>query len=103
MEEKQENTYITELKEVMYRVSEEANDLQTKIIKLENFMLTEKYYGMSEGHKQLLIIQLYLMSSYYQVLCVRLKDMADEVTACPESAEESTDEIQTEKRGGDGC
>ena len=103
MEEKQDNVYIAELKEVMYRVSEEADALQTKIIKLENFMLTEKYYGMSEGHKQLLIVQLYLMSSYYQVLCVRLKDMADEVTTCPEPVEESINEIPVERRGGDGC
>lgn len=104
MEEKQETTmsYIDELKEVMQRISEEANWLQHKIIKLENFMTTAKYYGLAEGHKQLLIVQLYLMSSYYQVLCVRLKDMADEVTADRETTN-TVSKIPSEELGGDGC
>ena len=104
MEEKQEAamSYIDELKEVMQRVSDEASWLQHKIIKLENFMSTEKYYGLAEGHKQLLVVQLYLMSSYYQVLCVRLKDMAEEVTADRVTVN-TVSEIPSEELGGDGC
>lgn len=84
MEEKtiqQENNHsLNELKEEMMRIQEEAHEVQTRIINLENYMDTDKHLKASEGHKQLIAVQLYLMASYYQVLCVRLSDMADEAT-----------------------
>lgn len=112
MEEKtiqQENNHsLNELKEEMMRLQEEAHEVQTRIINLENYMDTEKHLKASEGYKQLIAVQLYLMASYYQVLCVRLADMVDETTTMrvdsplEEIAEDK--EITTDyKTGGDGC
>lgn len=57
------------------RLEQEAAELNEKIVRLQDFINSEKSNEIDKDHKGLLFIQVEAMRTYYQVLLIRLVDL----------------------------
>lgn len=55
------------------RLLQEKNDLEKKVSKLEHFVVSDRFYKLSEANMILLKDQLKAMTAYLNILLIRLE------------------------------
>lgn len=71
------NTVEKELMMVLCKVEQEQQELNTKILRLGNFL--KKYKTINEKHRELLKAQYKIMLQYSMILDMRIEDLKKEI------------------------
>ena len=71
------NTVEKELMMVLCKVEQEQQELNTKILRLGNFL--KKYKTINEKHRELLKAQYKIMLQYSMILDMRIEDLKKEM------------------------
>ena len=64
--------------EIYKKLEEEYNDLQEKVIRLQSFIISDKYLSLKDESKNYLFLQLSAMKMYENCLKARMELIAKE-------------------------